>query len=57
MSGLNIRVLDFPTAWKIQEEGLAHFDERCSAVQTEGAFLCDCGAVVAEWERRRAGTK
>lgn len=46
--------LDFPTAWWIQEQGLTHTDPRCSAVQSNGAFLCDCGAVNAEWTRRRS---
>lgn len=47
--------LDFPTAWWIQEEpGFDHLDPRCSAVQTNGVMLCDCGAVEAEWKRQRA---
>lgn len=46
-------MLDFPTAFEIQSEGVEHTDPRCSAVQTGGAMLCDCGAVEAEWERRR----
>ena len=46
--------IDFPTAWWIQEQGLGHTDERCSAVQSNGAFLCDCGAVEADWKRLRA---
>lgn len=45
---------DFPTGWWIQDRGLTHTDDRCSAAQSGGAFLCDCGAVTAEWERRRA---
>jgi hypothetical protein len=45
-------VLDYPTAWRIQGEGLTHTDPRCSAAQTDGAFLCDCGAVRTEWNRR-----
>lgn len=44
--------LDYPTAWRIQREGVTHTDDRCSAAQTDGVFLCDCGAVVTEWERR-----
>lgn len=48
-----LEFLDFPTAWWIQGRGLTHVDPRCSAAQTEGALLCDCGAVTAEWERRR----
>ena len=46
--------LDFPTAWDIQREvghELPH-DELCSSVYSV-AFLCDCGAVPNEWERRR----
>jgi hypothetical protein len=46
--------LDFPTAWDIQREvghELPH-DELCSSVYSV-AFLCDCGAVPNEWDRRR----
>jgi hypothetical protein len=46
--------LDFPTAWAIQREvgpSLPH-DELCSSVYSP-CFLCDCGAVPNEWERRR----
>lgn len=46
--------LDFPTAWAIQRQGVEHTDQRCSAVQTDGVMLCDCGAVEAEWKRLRA---
>jgi hypothetical protein len=45
--------LDFPTAWDIQNEvgrDLPH-DDLCSSVYST-AFLCDCGAVPNEWERR-----
>lgn len=44
--------IDFPTGWRLQCEGLTHTDQRCSAVQTNGAMLCDCDALQAEWERR-----
>ena|SRR5438105_2393860 len=59
--------LDYPTAWAIQREmgeGLPHLDVRCSAVpkpyaergsmdaMAGPAFLCDCGAVIKEWELR-----
>lgn len=46
--------LDFPTAWRILRESpdLEHH-LRCSYEQTDGALLCDCGAVEREWERRR----
>lgn len=46
--------LDFETAWRLQREGLTHTDQRCSAVQADGGFLCDCGAVITEWQRRVA---
>lgn len=53
--------LDFPTAWAIQREvgeTLDH-DPRCSSVPgwhplSGPGFLCDCGAVGREWERRCA---
>lgn len=48
--------IDFPTAWWINDGLTEHLDPRCSAVQT-AAFLCDCGAIQAEWERRRAAPK
>lgn len=44
--------LDFPTAWYLANEGLQHTSLYCSYVQTDGALLCDCGAVEREWERR-----
>jgi hypothetical protein len=50
----SLEFLDFPTAWWIQGQGVTHTDPVCSAEQTDGALLCDCGAVTAEWERRRA---
>jgi hypothetical protein len=51
--------LDYPTAWAIQNEvgpSLDH-DPKCSSVpghhpMAGPAFLCDCGAVEREWERR-----
>jgi hypothetical protein len=53
--------LDYPTAWAIQKEvgtTLEHHP-RCSSVPgwdpiSGPGFLCDCGAVEREWERRRA---
>jgi hypothetical protein len=53
--------LDFPTAWAIQKdrgETLTHHP-RCSSVHgwdpiSGPAFLCDCGAVTAEYDRLRA---
>lgn len=44
---------DFPTGWAIQRAGVEHTDPRCSAAQI-GAFLCDCGAVLARWRELRA---
>lgn len=52
--------LDFPTAWAIQDAvgtSLNH-QPRCSSVPgwdplSGPAFLCDCGAITKEWERRR----
>ncbi len=49
--------LDFPTAWRIANEGVEHTDPRCSYVQHNGGFLCDCGAIQVEWERRVAAQK
>jgi hypothetical protein len=46
--------IDFPTGWRIQDEGLTHTDARCSAVQTGGAMLCDCSALPLEWAARVA---
>lgn len=44
--------IDFPTAWRIQREGVTHTSVLCSAVHADGALLCDCGAVEDEWKRR-----
>lgn len=52
---------DYPTAWAIQQDrgpALAHH-ERCSSVPgwnpiSGPGLLCDCGAVVDEWNRLRA---
>jgi hypothetical protein len=54
--------LDYPTAWAIQREvgaSLVHHP-RCSSVPgwspiSGPAFLCDCGAVEQEWNRRNKG--
>lgn len=53
MSAMNLELdyIDYPTAWAIQKAGLTHTDERCSAVQTSGALLCDCDALMTEWAR------
>ena len=51
-------MLDYPTAWEIQNKGgLTHL-ERCSSVPgwhslSGPALLCDCGAIEREWERLR----
>lgn len=44
-------MLDFPTAWRIARRGVVHRSHKCSYVQHWGGFLCDCGAVEAEWKR------
>lgn len=56
MSEVNLELdfLDFPSAWAIQRAGIDHKSPDCSAVQTRGALLCDCGAVSDEWRRRRS---
>lgn len=62
-SGVRIHdgtTLDYPMAWAIQREvgeTLDH-DPHCSSVpgwhpMSGPAFLCDCGAVEREWERRK----
>lgn len=57
---LNLKVLDYPTAWAIQKDRgtrLMH-DELCSSLPGNPMrgphFLCDCGAVRKEWERIRS---
>jgi hypothetical protein len=54
MDKIRLDMLDYPTAWEIQRRGVEHTDPRCSAVQTDGGMLCDCGAVQAAWEKHRA---
>jgi hypothetical protein len=49
--------IDLPTGWRLQREGVQHTDDRCSAVQTNGGMLCDCGAIETEWSRRVAVQK
>lgn len=46
--------LDFSIAWRIQQEAGASLehDARCQARLTKQGLLCNCGAVVREWERR-----
>jgi hypothetical protein len=53
--------LDYPTAWAIQNEVGNQLDHhpRCSSVPgwdpiSGPAFLCDCGAVEREWQRRQS---
>lgn len=53
--------IDFPTAWAIQHDHGAKLSHapRCSSVPgwdpiSGPGFLCDCGAIVAEWKRIRA---
>jgi hypothetical protein len=50
--------LDFPTAWAIQRAGGLDHHPRCSSVPgwdpiSGPGFLCDCGAIEAEWKRLR----
>ena len=47
--------IDNPTAWALQRAGLEHDGDRCSAVQTDGVRLCDCGAVEDRWAAIRLG--
>jgi hypothetical protein len=58
--GVRLDMLDFPTAWKIQEIGDIEHHPRCSS-QPDAVpgmsgphFLCDCGAVERAWRARRA---
>ena len=45
-------MLDFPSAWAIQNAGgLAHHPE-CSS-HPKWRMLCDCGAVIEEWKTLR----
>lgn len=44
--------LDFPTAWWLAAR-VEHPNPKCSYAQTGGGLLCDCGAIQAEWKRRR----
>ena len=54
-------MLDYPTAWAIQRAEGTTLDHhpRCSSVPgwdplSGPGFLCDCGAIIARWEERRA---
>lgn len=54
---------DYPTAWAIQKDRgeVLNHHPRCSSVPgwdpiSGPGLLCDCGAVVSEWERLRALT-
>lgn len=51
---ISLEMLDFPTAWNIQKTRDLEHDLRCSAEQTDGGLLCDCGAIESEWHRLRA---
>ena len=53
---LEFDFLDFPTAWAIQKRGGLTHHPKCSSVPgwhpfSGPGFLCDCNAVVREWER------
>ena len=49
-------MLDYPTAWEIQNKGNLTHDPKCSSVPgwspiSGPHFLGDCGEVKTEWER------
>lgn len=47
--------LDYPTGFAIQQQlGFRHRSVKCSAYSTNGAFLCDCGAIILDWQQKRA---
>lgn len=60
-SDIRFDMLDYPCAWEIQRRvgpTLEHHP-RCSSVPgwdpiSGPSFLCDCGAIVKEWERMRS---
>lgn len=52
--GIRTDMLDFPTAWQIQERGGLEHAPRCSSVpgwhpMSGPGLLCDCGAVTRRW--------
>ena len=51
-------MIDFPTGFALQDaigsDEAAHLHPKCSAVQTNGCVLCDCGAIAVEWARNGA---
>lgn len=60
-TSLRFDMIDFPCAWAIQKSvgtTLSH-DPKCSSVEGSNGgaggpgFLCDCGAVIREWFRRK----
>ncbi len=56
---IRLDMLDYPTGWAIQRRGGLEHHPRCSCVPgwdpiSGPSFLCDCGAIVKEWERLRA---
>jgi hypothetical protein len=55
---IRLDMLDYPSAWAIQRRGGLEHHPRCSSVPgwdpiSGPHFLCDCGAVVKEWESLR----
>lgn len=47
--------IDYPAGWAMQSSGgIIHTDERCSALQTSGAMLCDCDGLLNRWRELRA---
>lgn len=51
--------IDFPTGWELAKElgtdAEAHQSPECSYVQTDGALLCDCGAIYNLWHTKYGG--
>jgi len=57
-SKISLDMLDYPTAWAIQETADLKHGDRCSSVPgwdplSGPMWLCDCGAVEAHWEQLR----
>lgn len=55
----NEQLLDYPTAWAIQSRGGLTHHPRCSSVPgwdpiSGPGLLCDCGAVIEEYERLKS---
>jgi hypothetical protein len=52
---MRLDFIDFPTGFELQgrigHAADAHLHRGCSAVLSEGALLCDCGAIAVEWAK------